>query len=176
MRLLKKDFSKSKFTRMCIGEAIVSLLKNTELKQLKVLNVVQKAGFSRMTFYKYYASPKAALEDYLNIIISEYLIQDQSDDARVYLTYDHILSALLFFDQYRDFFLVMKEQGLYDILIDSVNAFLEEHMRTREDISIYKRYAYAGGFLNCFLLWEESNKKESAEDVARTVYQLYGTT
>lgn len=165
---------KSRFTRMCIGEAIIELLKETDLKHLKILSIVKKAGFSHMTFYKYYTSPRAALEDYLHIIITGYLDEIRAEEPGAFLTYEHILAALLFFDRYRSFFLVMKEQGLYSILIDSVNQFLSEHMQTEVPVSIYKRYSYAGGLLNCFLMWEEHEKQESAEAVAETIYELYG--
>ncbi len=52
---------KTRFTRMCIGEAIVELMKTNPLKQLHISAIVHKAGVSRMTFYKHYISIQAAL-------------------------------------------------------------------------------------------------------------------
>ncbi|MBQ0001183.1 MAG: TetR/AcrR family transcriptional regulator [Clostridiales bacterium] len=166
---------KTIFTRMCIGEAVLALLKETELKRLKILSVVKKAGVSRMTFYKYYTTPRSALKDYLQIVIAEYVeaIEKEDGDVHPFLSYEHILFALNFFDRYRTFFVTLKKQGLYSILIDSINEFVSIHMPITEELSVYKRYSYAGSLLNCFLMWEENGKQESAEDVAQAIYELY---
>lgn len=166
----REKTSRTRFTRMCIAEAAVALMKNKTLKELKVLEVVKKAGVSRMTFYKYYANIQEALEDYLHIIISEYLEECGQD----FLSYEHILSALLFFDRYRTFFLTMKEQGLYSVLMDSVNEFMLQHIHHRHEMSAYKIYSYAGSLLNCFLIWEQEGRKDLASDVAGMMYELYG--
>lgn len=48
----------------------------------------------------------------------------------------------------------MKHHGLYGMLIDRVNDFIANHVAISERISPYKRYAYAGGLLNCFIQWQ----------------------
>ena len=45
---------RNKFTRMCIGEAMVALMKEKSYSKIKILDLAVKAGVSRMTFYKYY--------------------------------------------------------------------------------------------------------------------------
>lgn len=177
MQISVNGSPKTLFTRMCIGEAIVALLKEGEntLRSLKVSAVVLKAGVSRVTFYKYYGTLRAALQDYLHIVIAEYVQTDSSvHEWHDFLSYEHILSALRFFDRYRSFFLTMKRQGQYSLLIDSVNAFITEHIPISAAVSSYKRYAYAGSLLNCFMMWEENGKQDAAEDVAMTLHQLYG--
>ena len=166
---------KTRFTRRCIGEAIIELMQLHPLRQLHISAVVHKAGVSRMTFYKHYVSIQAALEDYLYIIIEEYLqAGEQNETHNTFLSYEHILFSLRFFDRYRDFFLTMKQQGLYAVLVDSVNAFISEHIQISPTISVYTRCSYAGSLLNCFMMWEESGRNASAEDVAMTIHRLFG--
>lgn len=166
---------KTRFTRMCIAEAIIELLQKTPLKQLHVSDVVQKAGVSRMTFYKHYTSLEDALDDYLHGVIKDYMSAGpEGEEQTAFLSYEHILFSLRFFDRYRKFFLTMKRHGLYSMLIDSVNEFIAEHIPVSQSVSLYKRYSYAGGLLNCFLKWEESERKDSAEDIAMTIHQLFG--
>ena len=74
---------KTKFTRMCISEAILSLLETTDFAKLKISDIVRKAGVARASFYKYYDSPYAALTDYLGIIIGEYMQESRSWQERV---------------------------------------------------------------------------------------------
>lgn len=170
------------FTRRCIGEAVIVLLQETDLQHLRISAVAQKAGVSRITFYKYYLTPQDALEDYLKIIIAEYIKEgENSDGETAFRTYEHILFSLNFFDRYRTFFLTMKKQGLYSVLIDSVNDFvlgIRAGSRSEDDINSntfrYRQYSYAGSLLNCFIMWEQSDKADSAEEVAAMIHQLYG--
>jgi AcrR family transcriptional regulator len=176
MKIRINQNEKSKFTRMCISEAIVSLLKNTPLDKLKISDIAKRAGVSRMSFYKYYHSSHAALNDYLDIIISEYLQQSDADRiTKEFLNYDHILYALNFFDRYADYFLTLAKQNEYSIMINGINQFMVEHISSENKLSVYELYSYAGALLNTFLKWEENGKKESAEEIATTLCNFFGT-
>lgn len=165
---------KTKFTRMCISEAILALLETTEFTRLRVSDIVKKAGVARASFYKYYDSPYAALTDYLGIIIGEYMLENRERQERSrYLERDHILYSLLFFDQYAHFFLTLAKHKLHGIMLDGINDFVTENIRTTKRLSVYELYSYAGSLLNTFLKWEEGGKTDSAEEVAETIYHLY---
>jgi len=173
--IIRTDINqKTAFTRKCIAEAIIALLEDTTYDKLKVSAIVKKAGVARMTFYKYYDSPYAALTDYLDIIISEYMdCSGAKEDENYYMNYDHILYSLTFFDKYAKFFMVLAKNNLHAIMLDGINRFMMEHIQTRKRLSVYKMYSYAGGLLNTFLKWEEEGKKDTAEDIAQMMYHLY---
>lgn len=162
--------NKTRFTRMCIAEAIIDLLKKDDFNRIKISDVVKRAGVARMTFYKYYDSCYKALKDYLGIIISDYLEARrghfENDD---YMESEHIAFALEFFDQYADFFLILKKKGLYSLMMDGVNDFMKEHIMKERNLTLYELYSYAGGLLNSFLMWEENGKKESSLAVAKAI-------
>lgn len=165
---------KTKFTRACIGEAILALMETTEFAKLKVSDVVKKAGVARASFYKYYESLYDALTDYLQIIIGEYVEDHPEKQKREnYMERDHILYSLIFFDRYADFFLTLAKNGLHGIMLEGVNRFMEENVQTSKKLSVYELYSYAGGLLNTFLKWEQEGKKDSAEEVADMLYDLY---
>ena len=50
---------------------------------------------------------------------------------------------------------------------------MEENVQTSKKLSVYELYSYAGGLLNTFLKWEQEGKKDSAEEVADMLYDLY---
>ena len=58
-------------------------------------------------------------------------------------------------------------------MLESVNRFMEENIKTSTKVSVYELYSYAGGLLNTFLKWEQEGKKYSAEQVADMLYDLY---
>lgn len=158
---------KTEFTRRCIGEAVIKLLKSNPFEQLKISEISRVAGVSRTSFYQYYTTPYSVLKDYLNIIVSEYLLADEElNDGRKFFDCSHILFSFNFFDQYAEFFLTLAKNQLHSILLEAVNDFMIKYIKTDHEISIYKLYAYAGALLNSFLKWEENGKQEKAEDIA----------
>ena len=74
---VNKKTQRNRFTRMCIGEAIVELMKRDSLDKITVSQIAKKAGISRMTYYHYYDSKVNAIEDYLREIIIQYLTENK---------------------------------------------------------------------------------------------------
>ena len=168
--------SKNVFTRMCIGEAVVKLLKKMPYDKLRITAVARKAGVSRMTFYKYYETIYDALTDYLNIIIIEYIDACKNNSKNgSFRDSGSILFALNFFDRYREFFLTLSGHGLHSILIKGINDFMSKYYVKGKNYSSYSLYCYAGGLLNVCLKWEEEGCSQPAEEVAKMLYELYNS-
>lgn len=165
---------KTRFTRMCIAQAVIELMKNDSIEKITVSAVVKRAGVSRMTFYNYYHTLVDALTDYLEELVAEYLVESEKDkDAGNYLEYSHILFSLNFFDRYADYFLTMTANHLQYILMDGINDFMQKYSDNYTGHSAYELYCYSGGLLNTFLKWEEGGKKESPEVIAEVLFRLY---
>ncbi len=161
-------------TRIAIGDAILDELEKKEYTKIKVSDVIRNAKVSRMSFYRYYENLYDALCDYLNIIVTGYMIEGgEQQDPTVFMELDHIEFSLNYFDRYSRYFLTLNRHGLYSVLIDAVNEFVMKNIFPQKKIHIYELYAYAGALLNSFLKWEEDGKRESARDVAAMIYRLF---
>lgn len=164
---------RNRFTRMCIGEALINLMQQRDYDSIKISDIVAKAGISRMTYYNYYHAKTDVLEDYLQEIVAEYLRSSNDENVKEkiggFQDYEHVLHALNFFDQYANFFLTLLNAGLYSIIINAVNQFMEEQVMPFYPRSVYRLYYYSGALLNTFLKWEENGKKESAEEIAEII-------
>lgn len=165
---MEDHFTKrNRFTRMCIGEAVLALMEGQEFEKIKISDVVKKAGISRMTFYHYYHSNAEALKDYLDEIIMEYLqVSEHTEGIGRFHEKQHILFSLEFFDRYAALFLKLVKAKLYSLIIDAVNEFMLEQISPSYDGSVYELYYYGGALLNIFIKWEENGKKETAEEIA----------
>lgn len=167
---------RTKFTRMCIAEAIIELMQKEDLNHIKISAVTKKAGVSRKTFYNYFGSLHEVLTDYLQEIIAEYLEAcNGKTELGSFLEYPHILFALKFFDQYTRYFLTLTSQGLHSILLNGINQFMIAEFSKNMRHTVYEMYCYSGGLLNTFLKWEESNKEQSPEEIAHIIYKLYNS-
>lgn len=85
------------------------------------------------------------------------------------MEFSHIVFSLEFFDQYADFFLTLSANGLHSVMINAMNQFIENYIQKETQLSIYQMYSYGGALLNIFLKWEENGKKDSVQDIARTL-------
>lgn len=161
---------RNRFTRMCIGEALISLMAQKPLEAIKISDIAKRAGISRMTYYKYYQTKVDILSDYLEEIVAEYRKQAASrKDVGQFHDYTHILFSLEFFDQYRHFLLTLVHANLYSIIINAINKYMAEHVLPQFEGSVYELYYYAGALLNLFLTWTDKEDKEPAQEIARIV-------
>ncbi len=175
IQTIQNRTKRNRFTRMCIGEAIIDLMKTTEYEKVKISDIAKRSGVSRMTFYHYYDSKLAALTDYLDEIIRHYLRESRKNpDIGKFQEYVHILFSLNFFDQYADFFLVMEQAGLYSVLINGINEFMTARFGAGYKSSLYGLYYYAGALLNIFLKWEKDGKQVPAEKIAEIICGISG--
>lgn len=166
--------TKTEFTRMCIAEAIIELLQDTEIDKIRISSVIQKAGVSRRTFYNHYASIYDALADYIEIIVALYIEEtEHTENIGSYLEYEHILHALHFFDGYQKYFVTLARHNLHFILLNAINGFVEEYLTDYLKKPVYEIYFYVGGLLNVFLDWELHKDAERAEDIALMISRLY---
>lgn len=161
---------RNRFTRMCIGEAAISLMKKTDFEKIKISDIVKKAGVSRMTYYNYYASKEDVLNDYLDEIISEYMQKCMENPAmRKLHEYEYVLFTLKFFDRYAEFLMALSEAGFYSIILKALNKFMLQEFMEEYKGSVYELYYYAGALLNTFIKWEENGKDITAEELAKTI-------
>lgn len=66
----------------------------------------------------------------------------------------------------------MKEAGLYSIMIEAINRFMEEQIPQTYPHSEYGLFYYAGALLNIFIKWEADNHRLSAEEAAQIICRL----
>lgn len=161
-------------TRMAIGDAILDELEEKEFRDIRISDVIRRADVSRMSYYRYYESLYDALCDYLNIVVTGYMIEGgEKNDPSVFMKLEHIEFSLNYFDRYARYFLILNRSGLYSILIDAVNEYMMTNILPQKKLHMYELYAYAGGLLNSFLKWEEDGKREDVRNVAAMIYRLF---
>ena len=173
---MKNLFSKAhnkrtRFTRMCIGEAVFDLMNKKEYDKIKISDIVKRAGVSRMTFYHYYETKEDALTDFFHEIVAGY-VRDRvkhPDENGEFQSDGSIVHALKYFDQYRGFIQKLVDAGLYQIVLNAMNDYMLKRVKPRYHISEYELYFYGGALLNVFMKWQENGKKESPEEIAAMI-------
>lgn len=177
INLFSREHNKrTRFTRMCIGEAVFVLMDKKEYEKIKISDIVKTAGVSRMTFYHYYETKEDALSDYFHEIVAGYVRECRNEPERVGRFHDRssIVHALNYFDQYYIFIDKLIRVKLQYILWDAMNNYMSKRIMPKYKIPEYELYFYGGALLNVFLKWQQEGKKISAEEIADTIMKSMG--
>ena len=170
VNLFSREHNKrTRFTRMCIGEAVFVLMDKKEYEKIKISDIVKTAGVSRMTFYHYYETKEDALSDYFHEIVAGYIRECRTEKIGRFHNRSSIVHALKYFDQYEMFI-----GKLVDILWDAMNDYMSKRIMPKYKIPEYELYFYGGALLNVFLKWQKDQKKESAEQIADSIIKSMG--
>ena len=159
--------------RMCIGNALIHLMETKPLEQIKITEIAAAAHISRMTFYKYYESKAEVLEDYLYEIVNAYIEEVRNTpEIGGFRDYTHICHCFQFFQQHSSFVLTLIRTGMYSILINALNHYMDTYVLPyTTHYTRYELYYYSGALCNTFVKWIEAGMQETPEEIATLVYQ-----
>ena len=175
INLFSREHNKrTRFTRMCIGEAVFVLMDKKEYEKIKISDIVKTAGVSRMTFYHYYETKEDALADYFHEIVAGYIRECRTEKIGRFHDRSSIVHALTYFDQYEVFIGKLVQAKLQYILWNAMNDYMSKRIMPKYKIPEYELYFYGGALLNVFLKWEQDKKKESAENIADSIIKSMG--
>lgn len=175
VNLFSREHNKrTRFTRMCIGEAVFVLMDKKEYEKIKISDIVKTAGVSRMTFYHYYETKEDALSDYFHEIVAGYISECRTEKIGRFHNRSSIVHALKYFDQYEMFIGKLVDAKLQYILWDAMNDYMSKRIMPKYKIPEYELYFYGGALLNVFLKWQKDQKKESAEQIADSIIKSMG--
>lgn len=164
-----KNYSIS--ARVCLAEALISLMQHTTIETIHIKDIAKKAGVSRMSYYRYFSSKEEILSFYMKYILKQYM---KTVDASRFQSYQHILDSLNFFYNYRDFALCLYKADLSFLLLDALNDYIEKipGFQKQNPQVTYSLYYYAGALYNVFMQWILNGTKEQPETIAKTISDL----
>ncbi len=176
----KKKTKRNRFTRMCMGDALVNIMQQKPYDKISVSDITKKAGVSRMTYYNYYETKEELVKDYIEEITSLYLEEEKnnSKEKNNIMDYEHVLFLIKFFDRYGKFFVTLADAGMYSFIIDAANIFIEKEYKdiysgSNSNDSVnksgYELYFYSGAMVNVFLQWQKNSKNITAEELADNI-------
>ena len=64
---------RKEFTKRCLAEALIELLKEHEYHEISINDITNKSGFSRMSYYRNFKSVDEILDYFLDIKTTEHI-------------------------------------------------------------------------------------------------------
>lgn len=167
---MTKKNQANKLAQECIVTALIQLAEQKPFSTITVSELTERAGVSRMTYYRNYVSKEDVFQKYMDEIMEEYRQEAyEIKKGKHYGEYENILQCFRYFVKYKDFIRCIMSAGMQNILLDALSAYLLETYYYGENPSsetYYLIYAYEGALLNVYRAWLENGQKESVEELA----------
>ena len=146
-----------------ITDALLFLMKKKAYKDISITEICEKAGVTRMSFYRNFDSKEDVLRKWVTAVTDNFLkvsgISYKNESTEVYFT-----KLFTHMEQHKAICLAMYQADLIHIIKEQFDhVFIELH---RDEYDDYKSYFLAGGIYNVFLLWLMGGCRERPEELA----------
>ena len=160
----------SEFVKRCFGQALMLLMRDKKLNSISVTDIAAKAGISRMTYYRNFASKEHVLRTYMQILAQDYakMLGREGAPRR---DREHILRAVQCFKENLDFVTCLEQEKMSYILLEGMSEFLMSCKKDAEqdfNRACAMQY-YAGALFNVCMYWYRTGMEKSEEEVTDAI-------
>ena len=167
---MTKSRKTSAFLRSCIFEALMLLLDQKKYEDITISELAEKAGVSRMTYYRTYENKEDVVVQFLKSQTDILLEQYEKDMNDRFKWYEDIFKLIL--DHQEVIYKILKTPQLCAVALEHFNGFAKVilpriHEQAGHDTSMDLIVYETGGFLFLMSNWVlkgcEKTPKEMAE-------------
>lgn len=161
----------NKLTRECIFTALMILMEKMDFRQITITDITNKAGVSRMAFYRNYRLKEDILTDYLDELFEMYIAEVYQD-----FPVDEYQIAYRFFSYFRQHnnliinlikadltLLILKR---FDVYLISIFEVIFKNLTQK---SKYEIDFVSGGLYKVLIEWINGGLKESDDEMAEII-------
>ena len=173
----KNNNSQNRITKESIFTALMILMGQKSLNEISITEVTQKAGVSRMAFYRNYNQMEDIITNYLDEFFEDYSEQVSNSEKK-----DNYESMCLYFSYFRkheELITNLNKSNLANLILERGTKFFhslcQDMVCEKSQSPEKERYTIeflAGGVYKVLMEWSKTGMKESDEDMARIIYDL----
>lgn len=163
--------SQNQLVRESIFTALMILMEKKRFSEIKITEIVNKAGVSRMSYYRNYDSKEDIINTYLDEMLNEYM-----EIISNYDKYDRYHRKYLFIACFKNNERLIKNlvhSGLTPLILERINKFVDkvialppnEKSHLPEADQQNMRFA-VGGLFNVMIEWFNDGMSENIEELA----------
>lgn len=158
----------------CIVSALIDLMKKTEYDRITITDITQKAGVSRMAYYRNYSSKDDILIKYLDEIGDQ--IHDEMmnfsgrNKMRTYFAKMFELIGL-----HSDLGVAVIKANLSELIIRAIDKKMAESFAidVNDAEEVYHLRALSGAFTNMFITWIRGGRVESPDQMSQLFCEMF---
>lgn len=164
---MKKRNESNRLAKECIVTALVELMKVRDYDSITITDITQKAGVSRMAYYRNYSSKEDILNKYMDdvgLAIHE-KIEKLSTKNELFHYFCELFEQL---GAYRDLGVTAYRAHLGELILENVNKYMASTFPPRDGSpeEKYRHLFLAGAFYNVFIEWLKTGQPEHCSVMA----------
>ena len=162
--------------RECMVTALIQLLKEKPLSAITISELTEKAGVSRMTYYRNYRSKEEIFSCYLGDILEGYWEESRRDyPGGIYYDREHLVHCFCYCARHMEFLDGLFRSGYGHYFIKAVSEYVVETWMKPEDDDrqFYRLMAFVGSLYNLFISWYYRGARETPEQLAEVMFEIY---
>ena len=161
---------KKSFTQDCLYTAILRLMKEKDIDDITVRQLVDKAGVSRSTFYRYYSQPIDVIQDYLRPFNQTNAYLEIQSDEKAYLRRFYKYYAgnweLIYY-----LIKVKKTEFLRDTITQHILDVFSSIM-DKDGNTLFQQKAIVGLCVEILIIWVNNGRADKIDEMTDTVHNL----
>ncbi|MDE6408130.1 MAG: TetR/AcrR family transcriptional regulator [Anaeroplasmataceae bacterium] len=147
-------------------KALFILLEKKPLSEIKIKELVKKAGVARASFYRNFKTKEDVIIYFLNTLLLQYKEKYTADLAHI-ARYENVLRTFNYVYSYKMELQSLFQAKLGQMFLDAINEYIITSTDLQHEKQLYKYpfYSYAGALYNVIYYWITSGCKESPEEM-----------
>lgn len=155
-----------------IVKALFLLMQKKSLSDITILELVQKAGVARASFYRNFKSKLEVLQYFLQTLLLQYKSKYSADLIHI-ARYENVYRTFTYIYQYKAEFMALFSAKLGQMILDAFNSYIITGAELQHVKQLYRYpfYSYAGALYNVLYYWITTDCKESIKEITEAYFQ-----
>ena len=139
----------NKLARECMVTALMLLLKEKPLSAISISELTEKAGVSRMTYYRNYQSKEDIFSSFLEEALTDYQreAKELSLDQHAYAS-ANLFHCFSYFEKHKEFLDSLFKSGLGHLLLTAISRYVPKRVNILLRMTAYRIKVLAGQTLD----------------------------
>ena len=165
--------SDARRSRAWMQEALIQLMERKPFKSITITDIAERAGVSRLTFYRNYDSKEAVLEAYFDQLFQSYLESIKND--RSPSLNEALCRCFEYWQKHAKESRLLVQNDLASLIHRPFGAYLDEVMQNVNpplELSSTQKRFIVGGLFFTMLDWIDQGAAGSPEEVTNEILRL----
>ena len=173
-QLIKKHNKSNLFVKECITSALFSLMEKHDFDKITITDIINKAGVSRMGFYRNFTDKENVVEKFVLDKFVETVDDIKSKRALNFHITNIMITTLQNFQKFSKYIKLFLDRNLEPLLYRCYHkayyCLYEGSSQSR--IHLYSNEMFIGELFNLEMCWLKNGMKETPEQMAKIFYRI----